>query len=364
MKKLTIVLLLFSMCGAFAQNITKEELENKISPLNDKIQSLLRENNNLKSEILKTSSKVSSALTSIENLKEESNSNSNSIVETKSSLISKIQTTDSNSDKKIQSLHKDNEKLKSDIARINSRVLTAFTNIDNLQGESKANSNSIVQTKSNLISKIETSESNANQKISAVGTSLSKSSLYGIIAVLIAILLSILFFWLINKRQKTDKLNLVDQLNNTKSSIEESLVKEFAKQTELMETQLHIIEEQKTTVHTTPNAEADHSLALKLSSQINVMENNLNRMDQSVKGIKNLRNSISNLKDNLSANGYEMPELLGKKFHQGMKVIVTSSIPDENLEKDSEIITKVLIPQVNYNDKMIQTAQLEVSVGY
>jgi len=87
-------------------------------------------------------------------------------------------------------------------------------------------------------------------------------------------------------------------------------------------------------------------------------------MDQDVKGMKHLRNSISTLKDNLSANGYEMPELLGKQFHQGMKVIVTSSIPDEKYEKDSEIITKILIPQVNYNDKMIQSAQLEVSVGY
>ena len=47
-----------------------------------------------------------------------------------------------------------------------------------------------------------------------------------------------------------------------------------------------------------------------------------------------------------------------------MKVIVTSSIPDENLEKDSEIISKVLIPQVNFNDKMIQTAQIETSKWY
>ena len=300
MKKLTLVLLLFFMLGTFAQSITKEELEKKIIPLNEKIRILQSENN----------------------------------------------------------------KLKSDIVKINSKVSNAFTNIDNIQKQSDSISNSIVQTKNNLTSKIESSESNSNQKISAVDMSLSKNSLYGIIAVLIAILLSALFFWLISKRQKSDKLNLVDQLNNTKSSIEESLVKEFGKQTELMETQLHLIEQQKTTVQNSPNLEPDHSLALKLSSQINVMENNLNRMDQSVKGIKNLRNSISNLKDNLSANGYEMPDLLGKQFNQGMKVIVTSSIPDENLEKDSEIITKVLIPQVNYNDKMIQTAQIEVSVGY
>ncbi len=300
MKKITILLLLFSIFGIYAQSISKKDLDKSIFPLNEKIRILQKENNELKSNILK----------------------------------------------------------------INSKVSKAFTNINNLQKQSDSINNSILQTKSNLISKIETSETNSSQKILAIDRSLSKNTLYGIIAVLLAILLSAFFYWLNSKNQKTDKLNLIDQLNNTKNSIEESLVKEFGKQTELMETQLNLIEQQKTNIQTSPNIEPDHSLALKLSSQINVMENNLNRMDQSVKGIKNLRNSISNLKDNLSANGYEMPELLGKQFNQGMKVIVTTSIPDENLEKDSEIITKVLIPQVNYNDKMIQTAQIEVSVGF
>ncbi len=64
----------------------------------------------------------------------------------------------------------------------------------------------------------------------------------------------------------------------------------------------------------TPNAEPDHSLALKVCGQINVMENNLMRMDQNVKGIKHIKRSIENLKDNLIANGYEMPELLGKQL--------------------------------------------------
>jgi len=127
---------------------------------------------------------------------------------------------------------------------------------------------------------------------------------------------------------------------------------------------LHLIEQQKTTLQATPNAEPDHSLALKVSSEINLIERNINLMDAKTKGLKQLQASVGKLKDNLSANGYEMPELLGKQFHQGMKVIVTSSIPDENLDKGSEIISKILIPQVNYNDKMIQTAQIEVSVGY
>ena len=77
-----------------------------------------------------------------------------------------------------------------------------------------------------------------------------------------------------------------------------------------------------------------------------------------------MERSVGKLKDNLSANAYEMPELLGKPFNQGMRVIVATSIPDENLESGQEIISKIKIPQVNYNDKMIQTAQIEVSVGY
>ena len=141
------------------------------------------------------------------------------------------------------------------------------------------------------------------------------------------------------------------------------MVKEFGKQTDLIESQLELLAQQKTESTINANAEPDHSLALKVASEINLIERNINLMDKGTKGLKQLERSVGKLKDNLSANGYEMPELLGKQYHQGMKVIVTSSIPDEELEKGSEIITKVLIPQVNYNEKMIQTAQIEVAVG-
>jgi hypothetical protein len=59
--------------------------------------------------------------------------------------------------------------------------------------------------------------------------------------VLSAILLSGLLYWLLSRRQQTDKTDFIDQLSKTKSSIEESLVKEFGKQTELMDSQLHLI---------------------------------------------------------------------------------------------------------------------------
>jgi hypothetical protein len=300
MKNTILKLLLFATIAAFSQNNSKQDIDNNINSINEKIKILQSENGKLKKEIGTQTSKLSNTM----------------------------------------------------------------TKIDSLQKHIEANDKEINETKTNLDSKIENTEMNSNQKFSDIKESLSRKSLFGIIGVLLTIVVSGLLYWLLSKRQKTDKSDVIEQLSNTKSAIEGSLIKEFGKQTELMENQLLLIEQQRTRVSEKPNIEPDHSLALKLASEINLIERNVNLMDVKTKGLKQLNNSIGKLKDNLAANGYEMPVMLGKPFHQGMKVIVTSSIPDENLEKDAEIITKVLIPQVNYNDIMIQTAQIEVSVGY
>ena len=278
---------------------------------------------------------------------------------TKDDLVKELQPLKTN----IQLLQNENGKLKADINFLKNQLLIANKNIDSLQNQTQVNSNAISQTANELGVKISATETNTNQKITEVDKSLSTNSLYGIIGVLSAILLSGLLYWLLSKRQKTDKTEVVEQLQKTKSSIEESLVQEFGKQTSLIESELKLLAQQKIDSPKAENAEPDHSLALKVASEINLIERNINLMDKGTKGLKQLERSVGKLKDNLSANGYEMPELLGKQYHQGMKVIVTSSIPDENLEKGSEIITKVLIPQVNFNDKMIQSAQIEVSVG-
>jgi transcription initiation factor IIE alpha subunit len=278
---------------------------------------------------------------------------------TKEDLAKELQPLKTN----IQTLQKEKGILKSEISNLNTKLLNANKSIDSLRILTQNNSSAISQTANQLGNQITTTEQTANKRIDGVGQSLNINSIYGIIGVLSAILLSGLLYWLLSKRQKTDKTEVVEQLQKTKSSIEESLVKEFGKQTNLIESELQLLAQQKTASPTSSNAEPDHSLALKVASEINLIERNINLMDKGTKGLKQLERSVGKLKDNLSANGYEMPELLGKQYHQGMKVIVTSSIPDENLEKGSEIITKVLIPQVNFNDKMIQSAQIEVSVG-
>jgi len=228
--------------------------------------------------------------------------------------------------------------------------------IERLQKQVQNNSNAINQTAQELGVKITTAETSTNQKISVVGDSLSKTTLWVIIGLLFAVIVSGVVYLLLRKKQHADKTDIVAQLSQTKQTIDEKLVNEFAKNTEALEALSQMTKP-------TQSVEPDHSLALKVASEINLIERNINLMDSKTKGLKQLTRSVEKLKDNLAANGYEIPELLGKEFNQGMKVIVAGSIPDENLGKGVEKITKILIPQVNYNGIMIQTAQIETAKG-
>ena len=254
---------------------------------------------------------------------------------------------------KVGQLQIELKKQKNDFAK---QISTANSEIESLQKQVQNNSNTINQTAQELGVRITTAETSTNQKISKVGDSLSKTTLWAIIGILFAVIISGVLYLLLRKKQQADKTDIISQLSQTKQSIDEKLVNEFAKNTETLAAMSQMPKPFQT-------AEIDHSFALKVASEINLIERNINLMDGKTKGLKQLTRSVEKLKDNLAANGYEIPQLLGKAFNQGMKVIVASSIPDENLEKDVEIITKILIPQVNYNGVMIQTAQIETAKG-
>jgi hypothetical protein len=239
---------------------------------------------------------------------------------------------------------------------------SAQQQINNLETKTNSNTSAINATSEELGLKISTTESSTNEKITAVDQSVSKSTLYSIIGVLLAVLISGILYFLLSKRQKVDRSDMIEKLSKTKSSLEEGLIKEFGKQTELMESQIKLIENQKTSAQNQV-ADIDHTLALRVADEITLIERNISLMDANVKGLKQLSRSVTKLRDNLLANGYEIPELLGKKYNSGMNLLVVSSIQDDNIEKDTELITKIIKPQVNFKDKMIQSAQVEVSVA-
>jgi len=232
--------------------------------------------------------------------------------------------------------------------------------IDSLNQLIKNNSQNIITNSTELGTKIKQTGENANSKISELDSSLDKNRLYWIIGTLGTLLLGGLVYWLLGKRIQTSKTDVETQIKNTKTALEEESVKLDNKLVEVLETQLKLKQEETKVQSTTSNEKSDHSLALKVADEVIRIQKNLSRMDANTKGLKQLGSSVQRIQDNFASNGYELVEMLGKEYSEGMKATV-NFVQDEDFEEGKRLITRIIKPQVNYKGTMIQTAQIEVT---
>lgn len=257
---------------------------------------------------------------------------------------------------KIQS---ENIKLKSEIGTLNTRLSGTNKSIDSLRSQIEINTNEISKAASELGIKIKETGDKNEGKITEVSDSLNKNSLYGIIGVLSAILLSGLLYWLLNKRQRTDKTEVETQLSNAKKSIEEEQVQINTKLAELYNGQMELLKQER---KANPSNEIDHSLVLKVADEIVKMQMNLVHMDSKVRGHKQLTIAVTNVFDNFKANGYEIVDLLNKPYNDGMNMDASKE-PDPSLNEGEQVIRRIIKPEIHYNNKMIQKAQVIVAYG-
>lgn len=180
----------------------------------------------------------------------------------------------------------------------------------------------------------------------------------GIIFVSILLVLLIIYYYLIKRiKQEGSSIDEVRKAQDVLQSAQTEMQEESIK---LDNKLIELFEKQMPSDSNTASAQIDHSLALKVADEIVRIEVNLSRMDSSIKGYKQLSKAVQRIKDNFKANGYEIVDLLGKPYNAGMKAAVTF-IADESLESGQQLITKIIKPQINYQQQMIQAAQIEVS---
>lgn len=224
--------------------------------------------------------------------------------------------------------------------------------IDSLAKVEATNSKNIKATADKLGVKIQSTDDAVSQNAEII----KSKTIWGLISVVITLLVSVIVALLLYKKgQKTsdDKIALLKKQAN---ELNEKIVGQFSN--EMAELQ-KIGDVLKNTGANT-SAEPDHSLVKTLADRITFMEMTLYRMDSSVKGHKQLSKSIAQMKDNLLANGYEIVDMLGREYDEGMKV-TANFIEDENIEAGKQIITSIVKPQINYKGVMIQSAQITVS---
>lgn len=202
----------------------------------------------------------------------------------------------------------------------------------------------------------------ANSAISHNQSTLQSRTWWGIsIAAFIAVVIGIIARWLSRRiKSGTSSIGEVrkaqDALQAAQAKMQEESIKLDNKLIEIAEQQL------KVSVSTSGQGSAaiDHSLALKVADEIVRIELNLSRMDPSIKGYKQLAKAVERIKDNFQANGYEIVDMLGKPYNEGMR-INANFVLDESLPMGTQKITSITKPQVNYNGEMIQKAQVTVS---
>ena len=215
-----------------------------------------------------------------------------------------------------------------------------------------------------LANKLNEDLTETNMRIDNNASSLSNTiksrTLLATMGILLALVMLGVVYYLLRKKilngsSSIDKIKTAqDRLAEAQRAMQEESVKLDNKLVEIMDKQVAMQPQSAN------NDQPDHSLAMKVADEIVRIETNLSRMDDSVKGYKQLKKAVERIRTNFLANGYEIVEMLGKPYNEGMKV-VANFVSDDTLAEGEQKITGIIKPQINYKGKMIQSAQITVS---
>ena len=263
----------------------------------------------------------------------------------------------------VSALKNKNAKAESRISVLESLNKDLSLKLDSLQSEYDNLANNQKADKSELSTII----GETKEKVQATEQILSSRTLWGICGIIALIVALAATVWAFMKKIKSGSTS-IDDVRKAQSSLEEAQ-ENIRKAQEKMQEEtiqldnklIEVLSKQSVSAPTTTDdGEIDHSLTLKVADEIVKIEMNLSRMDESIKGYKQLSRGVQRIKDTFKANDYEIVDMLGKPYQAGMKAAVTF-VTDDTLEPGQQIISRIIKPQVNYKQVMIQAAQIEVS---
>ena len=279
--------------------------------------------------------------------------------------IEEIQDDQNQLDSLFSSLNEQLHSITQETNRLDQTLTASNNRIDELNSIQNELQSSTTQLRSELgvvteelESRIEETSRSAEEQITTLDQTVSQNTIYWIIAVITAMILAIVLFFILKRRMKSDDHALLEKISSTKKELEEEGLKLDQKLMEILNSQMKVLEQSEEP----ESGKSDHSLALKIADEVTRIRMNLDHMDPSTKGWKQLDRSARAIKNNFKANGYEIPELLGKEYDEGMNLDVSTEF-DENLAPTEKVIKRVIKPTVLYNNKLVQSGQVIVAIG-
>ena len=267
---------------------------------------------------------------------------------------------------KIVTLQREVSNLKSTISRLqqeDGRLRSLYQQQAKELDSLRANQQQQTENVKTLANKIGADISDANQKIdnnvSTLSESINSRTCLGALGILIAIGLLACTYYVLRKKISSgattiDKIRSAQEgLGTAQKAMQEESVKLDSKLVELLDKQIN------SSIKENKEQKVDHSFALKVGNEIAKIETNLSKMDPDVKGYKQLKLALRHIKDNFNAHGYEIVELLGLDYNDGMP-FEAQFVPDDTLPEGKRIISGITRLQINYNGEMIQSAKIVV----
>jgi hypothetical protein len=258
----------------------------------------------------------------------------------------------------LREIRKEQTRQASSIQNLIVQLQSGTVRMDSLEARIRTNSQRLDSTKTTIMSNIESNRHQLEGEIRQSRTVVSERTRTFMLVLggaFLAIALAIAF---IRKKLIWQDKELYSSISETRKAFDEKSVILDNQLIELAAKQLDLY--QRYHPDTKGNKEPDHSLVLKIADEITRIQQNLNHMDPSIKGHKQLSRATNAILDNLNANGYEIPPLLGVSFDDNYNMIATMEM-DENLEPGTKKIKRVVKPMVKYNGVMIQAAEVYVA---
>lgn len=254
-------------------------------------------------------------------------------------------------------LSRENESLQKEILSLTNEIQHHNDKIDSINHILAVTGQNISTLADSLDINISDTQARILSNSDTLSQTIEKKSQTGLwIVIALALIMAVIAFIFGRKLAKCG--DEVASLSAKADKLNEEIVGRMSK--ELLDMQS--ISKHISSLASTPaaNPDTEQKLILTLADRITFMEITLYKMDSSIRGYRQLYMSIKQMKDNLLANGYELVDMLGKNYHDGMKV-TAYFVEDENLQEGEQVITGIIKPQINYKGKMIQSAQITVS---
>jgi len=351
--------------GAAAPMVPTSSLEQKVQQLDSEIRKLWvqrRVNKNNIRELKKSEQDLRNSLKKLESLQAELKTIKGQLMDLNAGVVGLKE--------RINSVEKTNEASANKLeSKLENKLDLRLSGIEKGTESSKkseslqAESFKRITNLENVIASLQKELQQTTANLSAVPEESLSSREIGLYIACFALLLAFLssVFAFSSTRKSLKRITQVEGNQEKNLEKDSQLLQAVSENSEKFSELIKGLSEKIQSQSTVPvDDESKTDLVKLIADRLTFMEMTLYRMDKQVRGYKQLKKSISQMKDNLAANGYELVDLLGKPYNEGIKATATF-VEDENLEPGTQIITGVVKPQINFKGVMIQSAQIVVS---